>query len=279
MHRANENKLAASINEYLGRRAPGFLVVLNAASQRAYGVPYGILLIRSPSAAYKLLRELYGSRASFAAKLLIAIPLARLSGVPVNKILELLEKGDDAAILGPLGLAPRLAEGVAGVKLEQELFREVLSCVIEIEKLAASVYSELAKHFDEPFSSALNYIAAESSIHAMIYTNMYRAVFGNHLAVCGRSSSTWFIDRLRQILEALKGGISDRAKLVEIFKFLAGMESDIDAEYFMELVSPLLATILQEPYKSVYGPLLEAIARDEENHRRLVTSMINVLGK
>lgn len=61
---------------------------------------YSVLLVRSPSAAYKLLRELYGGRASIAAKLLIAVPLARLSDVPASQVLEFLEKGDDAAILG-----------------------------------------------------------------------------------------------------------------------------------------------------------------------------------
>ncbi|BES80590.1 hypothetical protein [Pyrodictium abyssi] len=70
----------------------------------------------------------------------------------------------------------------------------------------------------------------------------------------------------------------DRAQLVEELRFLAGMESDIDAEYFMELVSPLLSSVLQEPYRSVYGPLLEAIARDEEDHKRIVVSMISALG-
>ncbi|BES80591.1 hypothetical protein [Pyrodictium abyssi] len=84
MHSVDENELAASINEYLGRRAPGFLVVLNAASQRAYGVPYRVLPVRSPSAAYKLLRELYASRANIAAKLLVAAPLSRLGGVAAS---------------------------------------------------------------------------------------------------------------------------------------------------------------------------------------------------
>ena len=164
------------------------------------------------------------------------------------------------------------------MKLEQDLLREVLSCAIEVEKLAASVYAELAKHFDEPFSSALNYIAAESNIHAKVYTDIRRAVFGDCSFTCGRSSSTWFIDKLRKILEALKSGTMDKAQLVEGLRFLAGMESDIDAEYFMELVSPLLSSVLQEPYRSVYGPLLEAIARDEEDHKRIAASMITVLG-
>jgi len=88
LHGVDENELAASISGYLGRRAPGFLVVLNAASQRVYGVPYSVLLVRSPSAAHKLLRELYGSRASIAAKLLIAVPLSRLGGVSAGQILE-----------------------------------------------------------------------------------------------------------------------------------------------------------------------------------------------
>lgn len=157
------------------------------------------------------------------------------------------------------------------------MFREALSCVIEIEKLAASVYAELAKHFDEPFSSALNYIAAESSTHAKVYTDIRRAVFGDYSFTCGRSSSTWFIDRLRQILETLKSGVTDKAQLIEGLKLLAGMESDMDAEYFMELVSPLLSSVLQEPYRSVYGLLLEAIARDEEDHERIVASMIDML--
>jgi len=284
MLHVGENKPEKRIEEYLSKRAPGFLVVLNSAAQRVYGVTYSILLLRSPSSAYKLLRELYGGRADTAARLLIAVPLAYVygratEGTVVNQILELVKRGDDAAILDLIGLAPQSVRSISSLSFEKKVFQEILSCGVEVEKLAAEVYAKLARHFEEPFSSTLRYISVESSAHAQVYMKIYHVLYGDYSPICGRTSSVWFINKLREIAELLSKSKVNKDVLIEKLKFLAAMENDIDAEYFMVLVSPLLPKVLQEPYRSIYEPLLEAITRDEEDHKRIINSIITVLAE
>lgn len=71
--------------------------------------------------------------------------------------------------------------------------------------------------------------------------------------------------------------LPDIKTVVSKLKFMATLENEVDAEYFMVLVSPLLHKALREPYKTIYGSLLEAIARDEEDHKRIVSNIVRSL--
>ncbi|WP_143522215.1 ferritin family protein [Pyrodictium delaneyi] len=279
-------KKERSIEEYFSSRAPGFLLVLNSVSQRLYGIPYSTLLLRSPSAAYKVVRKLYNRQIDIAARLLVAVPLVyasgeNIAGDTVSRVLELIKEGNDKEALHIVGLSPQSVKAAGDVGFEKKMFKEILSCAIEIEKLAAEVYVKLAEHFEEPISSAFRYISIESSAHAHIYKKIYQLLYGNGGSfICSRSSSVLFINRLKEIIKLLSSKQeANKGMLVDKLRLLASMENDIDAEYFMALVSPLLSRVLQEPHRSIYEPLLEAIARDEEDHKRIVSNIITVLTK
>jgi hypothetical protein len=261
------------------------MVVLNSASQKLYGVPYAKLVASSPSSAYKLLLELYGKRADVAAKLLMIIPLLRARGkheqISVDHMLRLVKEGDDNGVLSLLELQPPkpLKISIAGsITLEEKVFKDVISCVIEVERLAAEAYLRLAQHLDEPYSTALYYISIESSAHARIYSKIFSTLYREEQPICRRTQTISFIEELKDVITMFsRGTLPDIKTVVSKLKFLATLENDVDAEYFMMLVSPLLHKVLREPYKTIYGSLLEAIVRDEEDHKRIVANIVSSL--
>ncbi len=274
-----------AIEEYLVKHAPGFMAVLNSVSQKLYGMPYAKLVISSPSSAYKLLLELYGKRADTAAKLLLILPLIRIQKEheqqPINQILDLVKKGDDDTVLSLLGLQPAERPSITAMRsitLEEKLFKEIISCAIEVEKLAAEAYSRLARYLNEPHSTALYYISAESSIHARIYSKIFSTLYRDEQPVCKRAQTVPFIQELKNIITlSPENTAPDIKTIINKLRFMATLENDVDAEYFMILVSPVLHKVLREPYKTIYGSVLEAIVRDEEDHKRIVSNIVNRL--
>lgn len=159
------NSVEEAIEKYLAKRAPGFMIVLNSASQKLYGIPCAKLVASSPSSAYKLLLELYGKRADVAVKPLIIIPLLRAGRrhkqLSVKHVLRLVKEGDDSSVLSLLELQPQKplkVSMVGSITLEEKVFKDVISCAIEVERLAAKAYLRLAQYFDEPYSTAFYYL-------------------------------------------------------------------------------------------------------------------------
>ncbi len=99
-------ELKKLLRDWIRDRAPGYLVDLDKRALSAYGMKFLDLFLSSPSKAYKLLVEKYGSEetADFAMLTLILAPIAYKAGFVglEEELLEIIKRGDDEAFFKKL---------------------------------------------------------------------------------------------------------------------------------------------------------------------------------
>lgn len=160
------------------------------------------------------------------------------------------------------------------------LLLQILSCIVEIEKITAKLYKIIAKYFPVYISSLLLHIARESENHHDTLQSLKDLLdcekFNN--INCDYKAISILRMRLKEVEEADKKSELSNKDLIELFDYLVQVEQFASEEYYVMIIMPLLIERLQDAgiptsYTAIWRWVLEEIAQEEKYHAKIAESI------